>query len=93
MVVTPRSGRILGVGLQVKPENNEVKVTILSKILHHHQKWYSVIHDRNRLSELGARRIGALANLKHFTIDVPWLQAQHQSATTLRNITSVCRGD
>ena len=45
MLVDPRSGRILGVQPMVEPENNEIKITTLERILPLYPKCDAYIHD------------------------------------------------
>ena len=45
MLVHPRSGRILGVQPMENPENNEIKISSLEKVLPHYPNCDTLIHD------------------------------------------------
>ena len=45
MTVDPRTGRILGVQPMINPENNEIKIEAIGRILPHYRNCNTLIHD------------------------------------------------
>ena len=76
MAVSPRDSRVLAAEAMIHPENNEIKLATLLKVIHRYPKCDCLIHDRNCSFEGAAKKVKELKQLKYFPID-KWHGTKH----------------